>query len=96
LPINFRMPRELRLRLRAFAGSRHLAESEALRLIVAEHLNEIESERELADAERWQFTQAYDSWQRYQRGEIKTVPTDRIRRTIDEARARARAAKRPG
>ncbi len=91
LPINFRMPQELRLRLRTFARARHLSESEALRLIVAEHLDEIESERELSDAERWQFEQAYETWQRYERGEGRTVTWAEILQTFDEARVRARA-----
>src|SRR2546428_7439498 len=52
-PLNFRMPRELRARLRKFAEARHLGESEALRLIISDHLAEVDEERELELAERW-------------------------------------------
>lgn len=60
-PINFRMPTELRLRLGRFAKRRYLGEAEALRLIVAEFLDEDESQRELLKAERWQFKQVSDA-----------------------------------
>src|SRR6185503_19279017 len=66
---DFRMPPDLRARLRRFAKERNLAEAEALRLVVSEHLAEVENERELAAAERWQFKQAYATWQRSMRGE---------------------------
>jgi len=92
MPINFRMPRELRERMRTFAQARHLSESEALRLIVADHLDEIESERELSEGERWQFKQAYETWQRFRRGEGHTVTSDEIQRAFDQAREKVRAA----
>ena len=73
-PINFRMPAELRSRLRRFAKRRYLGEAEALRLIVAE-------------AERWQFKQAYATWQRYLRGEERTVPYEEIQKIFSDALA---------
>src|SRR5687767_1878676 len=87
-PISFRMPPALRARLRRFAKERNLAEAEALRLVVSEHLDEVENERELAAAERWQFKQAYATWQRYQRGEERTVPWESIQRIFVEALAK--------
>ena len=86
-PINFRMPAELRSRLHRFAKRRYLGEAEALRLIVAEFLDEDESQRELLKAERWQFKQAYATWQRYQRGEERTVPYEEIQKIFSDARA---------
>jgi predicted DNA-binding protein len=86
-PINFRMPAELRVRLRRFAKERHLAEAEALRLVVSEHLEEVENERELAAAERWQFKQAYATWQRLLRGEERLVPWEEIEKIFSDARA---------
>lgn len=81
-PINFRMPSALRTRLRRFAEERSLGEAEALRLAVAERLNQIDEERELEAAERWQFEQAYASWQRYlrsgRRGAVSRGAIDRI------------------
>lgn len=86
-PINFRMPPDLRARLRRFAKERHLAEAEALRLVVSEHLDEVENERELAAAERWQFKQAYATWQRLLRGEEPLVPFEEIEKIFADARA---------
>lgn len=86
-PINFRMPPELRARLRRFAKERHLAEAEALRLVVSEHLDQVDNERELAAAERWQFKQAYATWQRYLRGEERVVPREEIEKIFADARA---------
>jgi len=87
-PINFRMPQPLRLRLRRFADQRNLAEAEALRMVVSEHLDEVETERELAQAERWQFEQAYATWDRFRRGEGRAVPRKRIQRIFADALAR--------
>ena len=87
-PINFRMPRPLRLRLRRFAESRNLGEAEALRAVVSEHLDEVESERELAEAERWQFQEAYATWDRFRRGEGRTVPREQIQQIFTNALAK--------
>jgi predicted DNA-binding protein len=86
-PISFRMPPALRARLRRFAKERNLAEAEALRLVVSEHLDQVENERELAAAERWQFKQAYATWQRYLRGEEGVVPWEEIQKIFADARA---------
>lgn len=86
-PINFRMPPDLRARLRRFAKERHLAEAEALRLVVSEHLEQVENERELAAAERWQFKQAYATWERYLRGEEGVAPWEEIEKIFADARA---------
>ena len=87
-PLSFRMPPDLRTRLRRFAKERHLAEAEALRLVVSERLDEIDSERELAAAERWQFKQAYATWRRYQRGGGRTVPWESIQQIFVDALAK--------
>jgi predicted DNA-binding protein len=93
-PISFRMPPSLRARLRHFAKERNLAEAEALRLVVSESLDEIDKERELAAAERWQFNQAYATWQRYQRGEGRTVPWESIQQIFVDALAKRPATER--
>ncbi len=94
-PINFRMPQALRERLRGFARARHLAEAEALRVIVSEHLDEAETARQLAAAERWQFEQAYATWDRARRGEDRIVPRDEIERIFTDALARRPRSSRP-
>ena len=76
------MPTTLRSRLRRFAEERSLGEAEALRLALSERLNQIDDERELEAAERWQFDQAYASWQDYlhsgRRGAVGRHAIDRI------------------
>jgi len=77
-PVHLRMPTALRQRLRRFATERSLGESAALRLLISEHLDHVESERELAEAERWQFKQVYATWDQYKRGELGTVSREEI------------------
>ncbi len=77
-PMHLRMPATLRQRLRRFARERNLGESAALRLVISEHLDHVESESELMEAERWQFKQVYATWDRYKRGELGTVSREEI------------------
>lgn len=85
--VHFRMPPGLRSRLRRFAQERNLGEAEALRLAVSERLNQIDDERELADAERWQFKQAWATWQRIKSGKERLVEPDEMHRRFDRALA---------
>lgn len=86
-PINFRMPRPLRAELRRFATMRHIQEAQALRVIVSEHLAEVDNAAELASAERWQYEQAFATWDRFLAGEGRTVPREEIQRIIARAQA---------
>jgi hypothetical protein len=79
------MPAALRQRLRRFARERSLGESAALRLLITEHLDHVELERELAEAERWQFKQVYATWDRYKRGDLATVPREEIDQVFKDA-----------
>lgn len=90
-PINFRMPTALRARLRRFAGERGLGESDALRLVLSERLDEIESDRQLQAAERWQFKQAWATAQRIHEGKEGFVEQREIDETFERARARLRS-----
>ena len=87
-PLNFRMPRELRARLRRFADARSLGESDALRLIVSEYLDEAVTTRELELAERWQFKQALATFKRDLAGKEPSVPWSELDRVFAEAKAR--------
>lgn len=94
-PLSFRMPATLRSRLRRFAEERSLGEAEALRLALSEHLNAVDSESELAAAERWQFAQAYATWQEHLHGGRRdTVGWDAIERLFKSARSGQRSRKR--
>lgn len=95
--VHFRMPAGLRSRLRRFAEERSLGEAEALRLAVSDRLNQIDDERELAAADRWQFEQAYETFQRYLAGKEKLVGREEIDRTFERAlggQRRSRGAKK--
>jgi hypothetical protein len=84
--IHFRMPAKLRSRLRRFAEDRSLGEAEGMRLALSERLDQVDDERELEAAERWQFEQAYASWQKYLRsGRRGGITPDEMHRIIDEA-----------
>ncbi|MDP9264502.1 MAG: hypothetical protein M3O91_00055 [Chloroflexota bacterium] len=93
-PINFRMPAELRARLRGFARERHIGEADALRLVVSEHLDEVQNARELNEAERWQLAQAYATWDKFRAGEGRTVSSDEVRQIFVEALAASAAVPR--
>ena len=90
-PLKFRMPVGLRARLRKFADARHLGESEALRLIVSDHLTEVDDEAELAAAERWQLKQATKSFRDDIAGKVKTVPWEELDRVFAEALAKRKS-----
>lgn len=84
------MPTPLRARLRKFAEERGLGESDALRLVVSERLDEVDSDRELLAAERWQFKQAYATAQRILEGKEKFVEQREIDQIFERARTRLR------
>lgn len=86
-PINFRMPRDLRARLRRFARQRHLGEADALRLVVSERLEEVQNEQEMAEAERWQLAEAYRTWDRFRAGQGRTASHEGIRGIFTDALA---------
>lgn len=92
-PLSFRMPRELRQRLRRFAADRSLGEAEALRLIVSEYLDESITARELELAERWQFKQAYATFKRSIAGKEPSVPWSELERAFAEARAKRKTGR---
>lgn len=81
--LHFRMPAALRSRLRRFAEERNLGESEALRLAISERLNEIDDERDLAAAERWQYKQAWATWERIRSGAEELLTPAEIHRRLE-------------
>lgn len=90
VPMSLRLPSDLRGRIRRFARSRGLEDATAIRMMVAEHLNEIELDEDLTKAEAWQRAQAYETWERLRRGEERLVPMEQVYRRLDEAVARVR------
>jgi predicted DNA-binding protein len=88
MPLSVRFPQDLRARVRRFARSRGLEEATAIRMLCAEHLNELELSDDLTRAEQWQLTQVYETWDRIERGEEAFVPAAEIRAIFDRAMAR--------
>lgn len=88
VPMNLRFPADLRDRIKRFAVERGLQEATAVRVLCAEHLNEIQLAAELTRAEEWQLGKALEIWDRYQRGELETVSAESIHEVFEEARAR--------
>ncbi|MDP9266279.1 MAG: hypothetical protein M3O91_09225 [Chloroflexota bacterium] len=86
--MNLRFPPDLRERIQRFAVERGLQEATAVRMICAEHLNEVDLADDLARAERWQLAMANETWDRYERGELETVSAESIEEVFKEARAR--------
>jgi len=93
MPMSVRLPRDLRQRVRRFARARGLEEATAIRMVLAEHLNEIELDEDLTKAEEWQRAQVYEALDRLDRGEEKIVPMERVYRTLAEGLERARRVK---
>ena len=89
-PMSIRFPSGLRRRIRRFARGRGLEEATAIRMMVAERLNEIELNEDLSKAEEWQRAQVYETLERLERGEVELVSMDRIYETLARGLERAR------
>lgn len=89
-PMSIRFPADLRRRVRRFARRRGLEEATAIRMMVAERLNEMELDEDLTKAEEWQRAQVYETLDRLERGEVELVPMERIYETLDRGMERAR------
>src|SRR3972149_1311906 len=74
MPMSVRLPRDLRQRVRRFARARGLEEATAIRMVLAEHLNEIELDEDLTKAEEGQRAPVYEALERLQRGGGKVGP----------------------
>ncbi len=93
--IHFRMPIPLRRRLRRFAEDRNLGESEALRLVVSERLDQLDLEASDTAAERWQFEQTLKTWKEDERaGGRDRVNWEDIERVFLEALATHKGKRR--
>lgn len=79
------MPAPLRSRLRRFAEERNVGEADALRLIVSEHLDEVERDRDLNEAEEWQLAQVYGTLRKRSRGPRPSVSREETDRIFAEA-----------
>lgn len=93
-PMSLRLSSDLRRRIRRFARARGLEDATAIRMVVTEHLNEIELDEDLAKAEEWQRAQVYETLERLRRGEEEIVPMERIYETLAKGIERARRGRR--
>ena len=85
-PMNLRFPSALRRRVKKYARAHGLEEATAVRVLCAERLRDVELHEEREAAERWQFQQALADMDQLDRGEMKTVEFDELRKVFAEAR----------
>lgn len=62
-PVSVRFPPKLRRRAERFASRRHLALASAVRTIVGEYLDDLDTRESLTRAEQWQRLQAWEAAQ---------------------------------
>lgn len=88
--MSLRFPAELRSRVKRFAATRGLEEATAVRTLCAERLAELDRLEDVRAAEQWQLAQARESFERLERGELKTVAPADLHRLLDAARRGSR------
>ena len=84
-PVSIAVSADHRLRLRAEARRRGLGFSSTIRTLALERLSEIEEERQLARARKWQLERALETVDGIERGDVNEVSWDEIDRIFDEA-----------
>ncbi len=96
VPISVRFPVDLRARAERYARARRMGVATAIRMLVSEHLDQIDRDEELSHAERWQRAQAWATWEKIKAGDRRDVPwetlveaTERALRRIDAKEKRS-------
>jgi len=90
-PVSLRLDPALLKRVTAFARSRKIGLSTALRMIVSEHLDAAESAAEHDAALRWQEERAWSAQGRWERKESPELSLDDLKRAHADALRPARA-----
>jgi hypothetical protein len=93
-PLSVTVSDELRRRLVQQADRRELKLATAARVLLAEHLDELEDSDRLERAAEWQKAQAWATWERIEAGDRGEVPWARLRehtrRALERMDARSR------
>lgn len=87
-PISVPFPRELKERAQRYAKEHNLQLAAAVRVLVTDHLDEIEDAALLSRAEEWQRAEAWATWEKTRSGDRPSVSRDEIVRAFAPARAR--------
>lgn len=94
-PLSVTLSDGLRKRLAKQAKRRELKLATAARVLLAEHIEELEDDAQLSRAEAWQRAQAWATWEKIKSGDVREVSWDDLRReteqALEQAKARARA-----
>lgn len=88
------MSDQMRTRLAKQADRRELKLATAARVLLAEHLDELDDQEELRRAEEWQRKQALATWERVAAGDVREVSVEQIREDTRKALARMNAKRR--
>lgn len=83
-----------RERLSAEARRRGLGVSPTIRTLAFERLADIDEERQLARARKWQLEQALKTLDKIERGEVREVPWSEVEALFDDAQRATRSSGR--
>ena len=89
--MSLRFPTDLRARVKRYARTRGLEEATAVRTLCADRLRDLELREELQLAEHWQLEDALATWDRLDRGELKTHDVSEVRKVFAEGRRKLQA-----
>jgi hypothetical protein len=95
-PVSIAVGADHRERLHAEARRRGLGFSSTIRTLALERLSEIEEERQLARARKWQLERALETVEEIERGDVKEVSWDEIDKIFDDALEKIRRRSEAG
>ncbi len=93
-PISVRFPAALRSRTERYAREHRVAVASAIRMIVGEHLDELDRDEGLSRAELWQRAQAWSTAQSIVDGSAVEASWDELRTAARDTEAKRGRAKR--
>ena len=93
VPVSVLLPPDLKAQVQAEARKRGLKLSPALRVLVSEHIRELDDAERLTRAEEWQRAQAWGAWERLQAGDRGEVSRSQIDADFDRALHRRRRSR---
>lgn len=85
-PVSVVLPDELLSRVATEAKRRGLKLSPAVRMLVAERVDELDEQQRLSAAEEWQRREAWATWEELKRGPTTEVSRDELRSAFASAR----------
>ena len=95
-PLSVQLSTAERRRLAAHAKKRGVKLATAVRILLDEHLTELEDRSELSAAEEWQRAQAWATWEKIKAGDVRETSVEELRAIIAKARRSAARRSRAG